>query len=175
MADVDIESERLRALGAARFTIYAIYRTLMLRKYNARLSFLPFNASPNAIVPSLNDPVPANSEWIIVEGQFVQIYCSYQSHIGADTIFAPDAKFDDGVIWLSFLRGDVSKKDVLRFLVALEEGQHTTLDFANVVKVRAFRLEPVNHSGNLTIDGELIDCEPIQAEVMPKLARILAR
>jgi len=41
IADVDLESEKFRYLGEARFTIGAIKRILDLRIYRGRISFLP--------------------------------------------------------------------------------------------------------------------------------------
>ncbi|XKL63879.1 hypothetical protein PGB90_006243 [Kerria lacca] len=40
IADIDIESERLRMIGAPRFTIWSIARLIGLRTYTGRLSFL---------------------------------------------------------------------------------------------------------------------------------------
>ena len=40
IADVDIESERLRGLGELRFTLWGLHRIRRLRKYRARLSYL---------------------------------------------------------------------------------------------------------------------------------------
>jgi len=41
VADMDLESERLRCLGAARFDVYGAWRGLCLRKYSGRFSYLP--------------------------------------------------------------------------------------------------------------------------------------
>lgn len=41
IADVDIESERLRSLGHQRFTIWSIHRIISLRTYRGTLSYLP--------------------------------------------------------------------------------------------------------------------------------------
>ena len=41
IADIDIESERFRMLGNARFTVGAVTRIIALRLYGGRLSFLP--------------------------------------------------------------------------------------------------------------------------------------
>lgn len=41
IADIDIESERFRMLGNARFTVGAMTRVIALRLYGGRLSFLP--------------------------------------------------------------------------------------------------------------------------------------
>ncbi|XP_014088397.2 sphingosine kinase 1 [Bactrocera oleae] len=40
IADVDIESERLRSIGASRFTFWSIRRLISLRTYKGRLSYI---------------------------------------------------------------------------------------------------------------------------------------
>lgn len=41
IADIDIESERLRAIGGQRFTIWSIARLIGLRIYKGTVSYLP--------------------------------------------------------------------------------------------------------------------------------------
>ncbi|XP_033108012.1 sphingosine kinase 1-like isoform X2 [Anneissia japonica] len=41
ISDIDIESERFRSFGAVRFLLGAIVRTICLRRYQGRLSYLP--------------------------------------------------------------------------------------------------------------------------------------
>ena len=41
VADLDIESEVLRCLGAMRFDVFGLVRTLFLRRYRGKLSWLP--------------------------------------------------------------------------------------------------------------------------------------
>ncbi|XP_059364052.1 sphingosine kinase 2-like isoform X2 [Carassius carassius] len=51
VSDVDIESERYRGLGSARFTLGTLVRLASLRSYKGRLSYLPpamVNPSPDA-------------------------------------------------------------------------------------------------------------------------------
>ncbi|XP_067093330.1 sphingosine kinase 2-like [Osmerus mordax] len=48
VSDVDIESERYRGLGSARFTLGTLVRLASLRSYKGRLSYLP----PSVISPS---------------------------------------------------------------------------------------------------------------------------
>ncbi|XP_030640661.1 sphingosine kinase 2 [Chanos chanos] len=48
VSDVDIESERYRGLGSARFTLGTLVRLASLRSYKGRLSYLP----PNAVTAS---------------------------------------------------------------------------------------------------------------------------
>ncbi|TDG39203.1 hypothetical protein AWZ03_014375 [Drosophila navojoa] len=45
IADIDIESERLRSIGAQRFTLWAIRRLITLRCYRGKLYYLPAKSS----------------------------------------------------------------------------------------------------------------------------------
>ena len=172
MADIDIESERLRMIGEPRFTLWALYRSFALRKNRAVLSYLPAESTPSA-APPLDSPVP--SDWVTIDDTFVQIYSAFQTHISSTAIFAPNATFDDGLIWLVFIRGDVSRKQVIQFLLALEKGKHPALPFVQMVPVRAFRIVPNGNVGKVTVDGELIESGPVQAEVVPRMASVLSR
>lgn len=46
LADIDIESERLRAIGGQRFTIWSVARLIGLRTYKGKVSYLPCNKVP---------------------------------------------------------------------------------------------------------------------------------
>jgi sphingosine kinase len=173
MADIDIESERLRMIGEPRFTVWALLRSFALRKYSAKLSYLPAEGNSSTSISPLSSSVP--SDWITIEDNFIQIYSAYQTHISSSVIFAPNAKLDDGIIWLLFIRGNVSRKQVVQFLLALEKGKHTSLPYLTFLPVKAFRIEPTNNVGRLTIDGELVECGPAQAEVIPRMATVLSR
>lgn len=43
IADIDIESEKLRSIGAPRFTLWSIHRLMRLRTYKGKVSYLPWN------------------------------------------------------------------------------------------------------------------------------------
>ncbi|XP_030380702.1 sphingosine kinase 1 [Scaptodrosophila lebanonensis] len=59
IADIDIESERLRSIGAQRFTLWAIRRLITLRTYHGKLYYLPI--SKNAATPTPSN-VPASTD-----------------------------------------------------------------------------------------------------------------
>ncbi|CAK9818794.1 Sphingosine kinase 2 [Anthophora plagiata] len=46
LADIDIESERLRAIGGQRFTVWTIARLIGLRTYKGKVSYLPYDKVP---------------------------------------------------------------------------------------------------------------------------------
>lgn len=176
MSDVDIESERLRFLGEPRFTIWSIFRSFMLRTYPGELYYLPFdnqngNKEP---IPPLDTPI-TDKQWVVVKDKFVLVYAAYQKYLNSTCKFAPDAELDDQTIYLLYIREGVSFFQIIRFLLALEDGSHTEISYVQFIPVRAFRLLPANSNDIVTVDGEVIQCSPIQAEVVPGMASILLR
>lgn len=124
-------------------------------------------------IPELGEAIPSN--WVTIDGEFILVYSAQQTHLSSDCLFAPKAKLDDGVIWLLFIKGSASRAQILQFLIALDTGTHVNLPFLTMVPVRAFRLEPTDNQGRLTVDGELIECSPLQAEMVPGIARVMTR
>lgn len=271
IADIDIESERLRSLGKTRFTLWAFHRIANLKTYKGRLSYLPIpnyerTAAKTTKTSKMNEPInkkelfqrsqssgdaqtssrlkpefskslpenleehvnedsedsrsegndlepveqldrihnlvdvatdevaarnevtdhsfdktsllepldqPVPAHWIEQEGEFVLVYVVYQSHIGSDLYCAPQATLDDGKMWMMIIRKGVTRTQLANFMMTLETGSHVDLPFLEIIPIQAFRLEPLSEGGHLTVDGELVDYGPIQAEVLPSLARIM--
>lgn len=106
------------------------------------------------------------------------MHASYQSHLGEDCLFAPDAKLNDGTIWLLIVRAGASRSQMLQFLLGLSSGAHATSSCSGgpieLIPVRAFRIEPnLSERGYITVDGELVEYGPVQAEIFPGLARVM--
>lgn len=131
---------------------------------------------PASQLPALTAPVP--SHWTYKEGSFVMVHASYQTHLGEDCLFAPNSRLNDGIIWLLILHAGLSRSQLLSFLLSLSSGTHVepTCDLIEMIAVKAFRLVPEegsNSGGHITVDGELVEYGPIQAEVFPGLANIM--
>ncbi|XP_046912772.2 sphingosine kinase 1 [Dermatophagoides farinae] len=172
MADIDIESERLRFLGEPRFTIWSVYRSLALKRYRGRLSYLHKDSVCQEICP-INQPV--TDQWTTINDEFIIVYSAYQQYLSSTVKFSPDSQLDDEIIYLLYINGSVSSCQVIEFLLALEDGSHTKLPFVHFIPCKAFRLTPEGHDDIMTIDGEQIPCSTIQAEIMPKAVSILLR
>lgn len=295
IADVDIESERLRSLGHQRFAIWSIHRIISLRTYHGTLSYLPVTQStvddkpmmngngidrsqstalmPNGLkhsmsyntalncpdcngegdcemcdntfadvlsletnsihpstyrsradtwysansrksayfstaesvyqsvndqisgydsdteninysvqmygpaskLPALTTPVP--NTWTSETGEFVMVHAVYESHISSECLFAPAAKLNDGIIWMLVIRAGISRQELFKFLLALNSGTHiptTVHEHIQMIPVSAFRIEPSTTQGHYSIDGERIDVGPLQCEIFPGIAKILA-
>lgn len=131
---------------------------------------------PASQLPALTAPIP--SHWTCKEGSFVMIHAAYQTHLGEDCFFVPNAKLNDGIIWLLILHGGISRSQLLTFLLGLSSGTHIepNNELIELVPVRAFRLVPdegPSDVGHLSVDGEKVEYGPIQAEIFSGLVNIM--
>lgn len=167
-----------------------------MKKYRGRLSYLPVEKKtelttngevdnvPNdnscqsiknksslkgLSIPNLNDPV--SKEWKVVDDSFTMISCSLQTSLAHDCIMAPESKYDDGYIWLCYIKNNVSRLQMAQFLLSLKDGSHRKLPFVNIIPVYAVRIEPLG--GRMTVDGELVELGPIQVSILSSVARIM--
>lgn len=65
-----------------------------------------------------------------------------------------------------------------QLLLSLENGSHVDLPWVLFVPVTAFRLVPeegIGPQSYLTIDGEKLESQSIQAQILPHKGRILMR
>ena len=112
LADIDIQSERLRFMGESRYTLWAYYRVIDLKRYRNRLSYIEYSEDEQASCPRK-----------VIEGHFMFIHASFVSHIGTDLYFAPTSCPGDGIIHLAYLEGrDATRANAFRFLLGLENG-----------------------------------------------------
>ncbi|KAL7733812.1 hypothetical protein ACLKA6_011535 [Drosophila palustris] len=134
------------------------------------------NFGPSSSLPPLDEPLPASAGWLVEEGEFVMMHAIYQSHLGIDCHFAPKAQLNDGTIYLILIRGGISRPHLLSFLYNMSTGTHLPEKnnaYVKVLPVRAFRLEPHDNHGIITVDGERIEFGPLQAEILPGIARVM--
>uniref|UniRef100_A0A670Y708 sphingosine kinase n=1 Tax=Pseudonaja textilis TaxID=8673 RepID=A0A670Y708_PSETE len=173
VSDVDITSERYRKLGSARFTVGTFQLLTSLQVYKGRANTGPSPQHPHqdcvledSLLVPFEQPVPKH--WTVVpEEEFVSIVGIQQSHLGTDFIIAPTAKLFDDAIHLFYVTAGISRMGMLRLFMAVEKGSQLTLNQPHVhcVSVKAFRLEPLEPKGFMTVDGEVLTCEPVQGQI----------
>ncbi|CAG4946790.1 unnamed protein product [Parnassius apollo] len=266
LSDIDVESERIRAIGGQRFAIWALARLVGLRKYKGVVSYarikdvtnlpkpkLPVTLShsvsqdgaldspdaeafidcdehsevftnalngkqyqrvdswysvnsrrsafystrgseyhsvtsggsemrspvhacmhgPASHLPSLMSQLP--SHWVHEEGEFVMVHVSYQAYIGEDLLFAPRSQMSDGVMWMLIIKAGITRSQILSFLIGMGEGNHADINNEHIkmIPVSAFRIIPEGSNGYMTVDGELVEYGPIQAEIFPNIVHLL--
>uniref|UniRef100_A0A3Q0RBX6 sphingosine kinase n=1 Tax=Amphilophus citrinellus TaxID=61819 RepID=A0A3Q0RBX6_AMPCI len=177
VADVDIESEKYRHVGAIRFLMGTLVRLASLRVYQGKLAYLPVKESDSktrthvdSLLPGLDQPVPES--WTVVkEEDFVLVLAIYQSHLAEDLWTVPGAMADDGLIHLFYVTAGISRPALLRLFLAMEKGAHLAYGCPHLVyeKVKALRLEPITPQGMITVDGEVVEYGPVQAQIHPGL------
>jgi len=125
-------------------------------------------------LPPLSSPLP--SDWVTIEDDFVLVIAVSLTHIAQDMIVAPRSRLNDGVIYLSMVRAPISRVHLVKLFAAMQEGTACDDPGAEIVRVSAFRLEPLGgqQHGALVVDGEAVDYGLIQAQVMPSMARVMA-
>eukprot|EP00048_Salpingoeca_helianthica_P011411 m.164580 g.164580 ORF g.164580 m.164580 type:complete len:541 (+) comp15225_c0_seq3:2695-4317(+) len=191
VADIDIESEKYRWAGAARFTMSGIGRILNLRKYSGRLSYKPwfadtaaadtaaeaahaeFPAPPAAWLPT-DDATPALDRpgWHTIEGDFVTVSALNTAFQNEDTLMAPYSAVNDGCFDLMYIMGDISSTKLAGMFLDLDSGEHVRSPFVHYVKARAMCLEPRPRTGIIDVDGEHVETSPIVVQTLPAYASI---
>ncbi|XP_050390467.1 sphingosine kinase 2 [Patella vulgata] len=127
---------------------------------------------PTPLMSPLDQPVPEG--WVVIEDEFVLAGALYQTHLGSDMLAAPNAHINDGFIYLMFIRQGISRNALLNLFMTFNEGNHVDSPHVELVRCLAFRLEPLSPGGNIMIDGERCDPCPIQGQILPGLAQLMA-
>jgi diacylglycerol kinase family enzyme len=160
-ADLDLESENLRCLGAARFDVYAVLRVISLRRYRGRFSYVPAEqrrphescvpprgpSSEAAPLPAIEYLVPFSerppaTRWKTAEGTFTFLWATNTSHQAQGVSTCASTRHDSGA-WTVTLMREPSQCSMLNALLALDaKGSFAEVPGVEVFSVVAWRLEP---------------------------------
>lgn len=193
VSDVDIESETLRWMGEARFTVWAIYRMIFLRRYRGTLSYIEHTARPGDSdsvhvdieagqagpngLPSLEyigagAPKAADPAWRKVQDTFVSFVACKHQYLNSDMRMCPHAHPSDGAIDVVALK-NCSRGSLLSMFLNVDKGTHVDSPAVHYYKCKAFKLEPRNGAGFVVVDGELVENAPTEYEVHQALWRVV--
>jgi len=175
IADVDLQSEWLRSLGEARFTVQALLKLVKPRRIRrARISW---TTEPSARCPDLAQPVPAS--WSTVEDDLYSLWACNCAWMSSSGNVAPMAKVNDGVMHLVTVRksgpgGRMPRRALVEFLLGMETGAHIDAGCCEVVRATAFRVDmPEDAHNQIAVDGEAVRAGPVQFAVMPGYVRLV--
>ena len=158
-------------------------------------------------MPDLPRSLPRDAGWVTEVGDFVFVHLinhgvtptssslstrRRQSQAKGSAprhhLFAPDARPDDGCLWLLLVRAGVGRRELTAFLKAAEkrlDGKVETTrataapEGVELLRVRGMRLAPLDVSGfaGFSVDGKLQEdpLECLQAFVMPGVARTMVK
>lgn len=132
------------------------------------------NGPPTPLINHLSDPVPSN--WVVIEGDFININFTTVSHMAHDVFAANRASVGCGTIYLVYPESSLtSRLDLVKMIDKMAKGNHTEMRMMHVVEAKAFRIEPTDGPGLMTLDGEEVPYGPLQAQIHPQLGRVLGR
>ena len=133
----------------------------------------PANPPLTDLLMPLDQPVPPI--WITKEEDYLAFNPTMISHMSSDFFVDPDFTMGTGTFRLFWISGSTTRKGALNIMSTAGSGTHINLPEVFRLDVKAFRLEPLSPPGILTVDGEKIPYGPIQAQVHPRLARLMSR
>jgi len=162
ISDIDIESEKLRCMGEARFTMWGLLRVLKPLRLEYKLEYWPADAvGPIVKEPHVSEELPAGP-WQTIEDSFAILW-GMNMEWGSSTLCpCPGASMNDGMWHILLLRGhQVTRKSVFKALIGLERGTPWPADSeTEMIKCKAFRLTPGRSTnGHLAIDGERLPAD----------------
>ena len=139
-------------------------------------------------MPDLPSPLPSDAGWVTEVGDFVSVHLLNHGFVDkSNRLLVSECLPDDGVLWLLLVRAGISRKDLLGFLRSSSLDRVTTAGTGaptpselppgiDIIPVRGFRLAPLTATGGaVTVDGEPVNCNCIQAFIMPGVARTMVR
>ena len=166
ISDVDLESEKIRFLGAYRFDVYALFLMSLLRTYQGRFTFLPHHDCQIYGNQVMTD----KQEWQTIEDDFIFLWAMNTPWAAHDMNVTPSASLNDGAIDVLVMRRGTSRLELLQALLSCGKGKHLNLPHMEYYKVTAFKLEPLTDKGILLVDGERVDYSTIEMKILPNLA-----
>lgn len=134
----------------------------------------PANLPPTNLLPPLSEPVP--DTWETKEDNFIALSSLMVPLMSSDFYGDRGLPIGSGNLRLLWVDGNnITRKDVYDVITSCESGTHTELEKVYMIDVKAFRLEPLTENGIMTVDGEVTSYGTMQAQVHPRLGRIMSR
>lgn len=121
------------------------------------------------LLPDLSEAIPDN--WKVIEGEFTAISPLMVPLLSAGFFGDPNMSIGTGKIRLACIRR-MSRFGMLSLLTGADKGKHIERPEVETFDAKAFRLEPKTEKGLLTVDGEVIEYGPMQAQLHQHLARV---
>ena len=187
ISDIDILSESMRYLGESRLYLAALYFIAKKKKYKGKLYIHNKNDRYDdddyfVNMPSLDEHIVDNSEWICIDGNFILVWVLQTSHATASIHSGPDSFLNDGLFQIFVVKDDVSRSDLIQLLIDFDTGKHVDHPKIKRYFTKAYRLVPDvdssnnnnnNNNGIYTLDGEVIEYGPIQGTIEKGKAKTL--
>ncbi len=104
-------------------------------------------------------------------GAYPAIIICNTRHIGTGMQMAPLSRLDDGLMDVVILE-PASRLQILRLLLRVYDGSHVGDRNVSYLQVDRFLLQ-MKRAGQLNVDGELLETEGLQVEVVPRAIDVI--
>jgi len=170
----DVGSEFMRFLGPSRGKILALWRWIFPIFWDGKVHYQPFDVPDDGLMPGIEDPVPHS--WKTVEGPFLNVYACKQPWLDYEMFFCPDAKPDDGIIWLVIIKDTITRKEGMLWMLNAGSAGHLHSQSTIIVPVRKFRFVPSQpESAAMTVDAEHLAGGVVQGVVRTPQVQIMVK
>eukprot|EP00043_Microstomoeca_roanoka_P004362 m.49181 g.49181 ORF g.49181 m.49181 type:complete len:493 (+) comp12454_c1_seq1:83-1561(+) len=177
LADVDIESERFRWAGPARFTMSGLQRILALRKYSTKVWYLPAHQveDPDSEGVRMEEfpEEPHAQGWKLFDGKVVSMLACNVAWASDEFLISPYSSLHDGCIDFMILDETTSSGNLLSWFLTPEAANHIGCPQVKYIKVKALRFEPQEERGILNMDGEVIKNTTTHMSIVPRVLRLM--
>jgi diacylglycerol kinase family enzyme len=180
-SDIDYDTRNLRIFGKFRLSLGTFWRSIAMRKYLGKFTYLPLNHglsneryNEEMSKFSNRDIISFNTPWITLlsnnnelNNQFVGIWASTKKHTNDGLIIDDyDNDSDKEYFRIIIIKYGLRWIDFMDVLTDLQRGNIPENPFVAVVYAKAFILEPFNKVGgdNIMVDGEQINYSIIRAK-----------
>ena len=110
--------------------------------------------------------------WKVIESDFLLVWVLQTSHATVSMHSGPGVRLDDGLFTI-FVVEAMTRFEMLQLLLAMDTGDHIHHPRVQCFKANAYRLEPQTPKGLFSLDGESVEYGPLQATVLPGMARVM--
>lgn len=125
-------------------------------------------------IPSLDQDVPLDWERVANTDTLSIFYTGKMPYISKDVQFFPAALPSDGTMDLVVMNSRTNFFSTALMLTSLDSGKQIFNNNMQYSKIEAYRLTPFKKN-YISVDGESFPLEPIQAEVVPLLLKVIAK
>jgi len=155
ISDLDINTEFMRFLGSFRFDLGGIWNIIRKKKYKGTFSYLD-----------------SENTRIEISGNFINLWACNMSHASSNAMSSPYSKKDDGLIYITYIMGNVSRFELTEIMLSLSSGKFIEHPKVKYVKTTKFWLK--TNSGIIVIDGERTDLDLIEVKNLKNKLKVLA-
>lgn len=134
--------------------------------------------SPGKLPPlrygTVNDPIPAS--WVTQSfAKMGTFYAGLMPYMSSTACFFPVATPASGLIDILHIQADLPFLSAINTVGAVDSAKHFNSQYCYYARCDAFRLIPERATDLVSVDGERVECEPLQGEVHRALGRIITK